>query len=358
MILKNVKFKDKITDIQVENGRFTHIGNIDASDERSVDAEGLKIIPGLIDIHSHGCLGYDTMEGNLPEMARYELSHGITTWYPTTMTMSFDDIRHATEAPITGFPGAHIPGFHLEGPFISKKYKGAQNEAFIKEPTLELLRECKNAKLITLAPELAGAEDFIRECGIVVALGHTACDYDTAVRAFRAGATCLTHTFNAMTPLHHREPGPIPAAADCGAYAQLISDGIHVHPAMVRLLFRLFGDDRVVLISDSLRATGLGDGEFMFGGQKVILKDGVARIESGAIAGSTTHLFECMRRAVSFGIPEETAIRAASENPARLMGLNKGKIEVGYDADFLLVTDDLRLRRVFLSGEEFPAAED
>ncbi|HBJ18485.1 MAG TPA: N-acetylglucosamine-6-phosphate deacetylase [Clostridiales bacterium] len=352
MIIKNVKIKEKITDIQVENGRFTHIGDVHADGGKVIDGEGLKLIPGLIDIHSHGCLGYDTMEGNLPEMAAYQLAHGITTWYPTTMTMSFEDIRRATEAPITGFPGAHIPGFHLEGPFISKKYKGAQNEEFIKAPTMELLKECKNVKLITLAPELAGSEEFIRACGIVVALGHTACDYDTAVRAFRAGATCLTHTFNAMTPLHHREPGPIPAAADCGAYAQLISDGIHVHPAMVRLLFRLFGDDRVVLISDSLRATGLDDGEFMFGGQKVILKDGVARIESGAIAGSTTDLFECMRRAVSFGIPEETAIRAASENPARLMGLNKGKIEVGYDADFLLVTDDLRLVKVFSDGVE------
>lgn len=352
MILKNVKFKEKITDIRVENGRFTHIGNVLCDGDEIVDGEGLKIIPGLIDIHSHGCIGYDTMEGHLPEMAAYELSRGITTWYPTTMTMSFEDIIRATEAPITGFSGAHIPGFHLEGPFVCKKYKGAQNEAFLHEPTLELLEKCKNVKLITLAPELAGAEDFIRACGIVVCLGHTACDYDTAVRAFRAGATCLTHTFNAMTPLHHREPGPIPAGADCGAYAQLISDGIHVHPAMVRLLFRLFGDERVVLISDSLSATGLGDGEFIFGGQKVILKDGVARIESGAIAGSTTDLFECMRRAVSFGIPEETAIRAASENPARLMGLNKGKIEVGYDADFLLVTDDLRLRRVFLSGVE------
>lgn len=357
MILKNVKFKEKVTDIQIKNGRFTHIGGGFDPDGQVTDAEGLKIIPGLIDIHSHGCLGYDTMEGGLPEMAAYQLSHGITTWYPTTMTMSFEDIRRATEAPITGFRGAYIPGFHLEGPFVSKKYKGAQNEEFIKDPTTELLRECKNVKLITIAPELTGSEDFIRSCDIVVALGHTACDYDTAVRAFRAGATCLTHTFNAMTPMHHREPGPIPAAADCGAYAQLISDGIHVHPAMVRLLFRLFGDERVVLISDSLRATGLDDGEFMFGGQKVILKDGVARIESGAIAGSTTNLFECMRRAVSFGIPEETAIRAASENPARMMGLNKGKIEVGYDADFLLVTDDLELKRVFLAGEEAAQGE-
>ena len=353
MLLKNVKFKENITDITIENGRFTHIGRTNGT---GIDAEGLKILPGLIDIHAHGCLGYDTMEGHLPEMAAYELSHGITTWYPTTMTMPFADVAAACAAPTEGFIGSHIPGFHLEGPVLSEKSKGAQTASHLHAPTEELLRLCPRAKLITLAPELDGSMDFIKACDIVVALGHSDCDYDTAAAAFAAGASCLTHTFNAMPALHHRAPGPIAAAADHGAYAQLISDGIHVHPAMVRLLFRLFGDERVVLISDSLRTTGLGDGEFMFGGQKVIQKDGVARIESGALAGSSTNLFECMRRAVSFGIPEETAVRAASENPARLMGLNKGRIEVGYDADFLLVTDDLRLRRVFIDGEETPAA--
>lgn len=354
MLLKNVKFKDNITDIRVENGRFTHIGRESGA---GIDAEGLKILPGLIDIHAHGCVGYDTMEGNLPEMAAYELSHGITTWYPTTMTMPFSDLAAACSVPTVGFVGSHIPGFHLEGPFLAEKYKGAQNASYLHAPTAELLRLCPAARLITVAPELAGAMDFIKACDIVVALGHTDCDYDTASFAFAAGAACLTHTFNAMPPLHHRAPGPIAAAADSGAYAQLISDGIHVHPAMVRLLFRLFGEERVILISDSLRTTGLGDGEYMFGGQKIIQKDGVARIESGALAGSSTNLFECMRRAVSFGIPEETAVRAASENPARLMGLNKGRIEVGRDADFLLVTEDLRLRRIFIDGEEVPAAQ-
>jgi N-acetylglucosamine-6-phosphate deacetylase len=199
--------------------------------------------------------------------------------------------------------------------------------------------------MVTLAPELAGAEAFITSCrahGISVALGHTRADYETARRAFRLGADNLTHTCNAMPPLLHRAPGPIGAALTEGAYVQVISDGVHLHPAMVLSLYRMFGAERMILISDSMRATGLPDGEYDLGGQSMTVSGGVARTHDGALAGGTTPLYACVLRAISFGIPAEEAFRMASDTPARLLGLNKGRIEVGYDADFCLVGEDYR----------------
>lgn len=351
--IKNVLLYGECVDLGVEDGKIAFIGKTSAPGE---DFTGCRVYPGLIDIHSHGVLGFDTMEGHLAEMADFELAHGITTWYPTTMTMSYDDIVAATAAKTDLGHGATIPGFHLEGPFINEKYKGAQNAEFITPPDISLLDRTPKAKIVTIAPELPGAVDFIREAtarGIRVAVGHTDTDYDTAKAAFAAGATGLTHTYNAMPGIHHRAPGPIPAGAECeGIYAQLICDGLHVHPAAVRLLVTLFGKDRVVLISDSMRATGLSDGVYPFGGQPIHVRGGVAMTEDGHIAGSTTDLFTCVRRAISFGIPEEDAVRMASENPARHMGLDtKGRIAVGYDADLILVRDDFVLVRAIARGE-------
>jgi len=348
-ILKNLRLFGEITDIVIENGKITHVGKVDSEGE---DFGGAKVYPGLIDIHCHGCIGYDTMEGNLEEMAVWQLSQGTTTWYPTTMTMSKEDIIRATNENISFLRGANIPGFHMEGPFINKKYKGAQNEAHIIAPTMELFRKCKNIKRVTLAPEWEGSEKFIRECGAVVSLGHTDADYECAVRAFAAGAKSLTHTFNVMPPIHHRAPGPIGAASERDdVYAELICDGKHVHASAVRMLVKLFGYDRVILISDGLRATGLGDGEYSFGGQKIIVKDGYATVESGNLAGSTSSLLDCVKVAISFGIPEEAAFKMASENPARHMGLSKGRIEKGYDADLIILDEKLNLIKAVVRGE-------
>lgn len=347
-VLKNVNLFGELTDISVDGGKIVAIGRTDA---QGIDFLGAKIYPGLIDIHSHGAIGKDTMDGELSEMARYYLSVGVTTWYPTTMTMSEEDIIRATNAITDIEGGASIPGFHMEGPFINPKYKGAQNEEFIVPSSMELFSRCKNLKMVTVAPETDGAIDFIRECPAVVAIGHTNADYDTALSAFRAGAKCLTHTFNAMPGIHHRAPGPIPAGAECGAYAQIITDGVHVHPAVVKMLVKMYGTDRVIIISDSMRATALGDGEYEFGGQRITVTDGCAYTEGGALAGSTTNLFECVRRAIGFGIPERDAVKMATENPARLMGLNKGKIEIGYDADFIIVDDSFNLIRAIARGE-------
>ena len=348
-VLKNVSLNGKITDITVENGI---ISSVEKTNSDGVDFGGAEIYPGLIDTHSHGCIGYDTMEGNLEQMADYQLSSGITTWYPTTMTMSEEDIITATHRPIDFGHGANIPGFHMEGPFINVKYKGAQNAAYILPPSMELFNKCKNIKTVTIAPESEGSEEFIKNCPAVVSLGHTDADYETAKRAFECGARKLTHTYNVMPGIHHRAPGPIGAASDSeGVYAELICDGKHVHQSAVKMLIKIFGSDRIILISDSMRATGLGDGVYSFGGQPITVKNGTALTEGGNLAGSTSTLFDCVKTAISFGIPKDEAVKMASENPARLMGLNKGKIEKGYDADFIIVDSDFNLIKAIVRGE-------
>ena len=347
-ILKNVVIDGRLTDLVAEGGKIKAIGK---TDKLGRDMGGYDLYPGLFDTHSHGCVGYDTMEimnGGLLEMAKFEFEHGITSWLPTTMTMDIDTIRAVVNRDLPHAEGcAKIEGFHMEGPYIADKYKGAQNGAFIKSPTMEEFKTLRNIKKLTLAPEIEGALDFIAECAAatdtVISIGHSATDYDTAIAAIENGATSLTHTFNAMSPLHHRDPGPIGAAVEKGIYAEVICDGLHVSRAAILTLYRAFGPSRLTLISDSLRATGLGDGEFTFGGQKIIVKDGVARIEAGNLAGSTSTLFDCVKKAVEFGIPKADAIRMASTTPAECLGLKKGKICVGYDAEFILLDKDMNL---------------
>ncbi len=348
-ILKNVNLYGELTDIAVENGKIASIGKCDGD---GIDLGGNKIYPGLIDIHNHGCIGFDTMDGHLEEMADFQLANGTTTWYPTTMTMSAEDIIAATHNDIDFGHGSNIPGFHMEGPFINKKYKGAQNEEFILAPTMELFNKCKDIKRVTIAPEIEGSFEFIEECPAQISLGHTDTNYDTAMEAFKRGATSLTHTYNVMPGIHHRAPGPIGAGSDSeGAMAELICDGKHIHASAVRMLLKIFGTDRVILVSDSMRATGLGDGEYEFGGQMMTVKDGTALTETGNLAGSTSTLFECVKKAIEFGVSEEDAVKMASYNPAKLMKLNKGKIEVGYDADFIIVDNDFNLVRAIARGE-------
>lgn len=348
-LIKNVRHKGELVDIAVDGGKIVGIGKYDGE---GADFGGNKIYPGLIDTHSHGLKGMDTMDADYTEMARIYLAGGTTTWYPTTMTVSEEAIIRSTEAEIKVDGGANIPGFHLEGPFINVKYKGAQNEKYVLAPTLELLKKARLVKKITVAPETEGAIDFIRQCPCVVSIGHTDTDYNTAREAFLAGATCLTHTFNCMPGMHHRNPGPIPAGAECGAYAELICDGVHVHPSMVKLLIGLYGVDRVVLISDSVRPCGLGDGIYELGGLQTKVVDGKAYTMGGNLAGSTSMLIDCVRCAIRFGIPEEDAVKMATENPARLMGLDtKGRIEVGMDADFIIVDDDFNLVKAIARGE-------
>ncbi|HAL63844.1 MAG TPA: N-acetylglucosamine-6-phosphate deacetylase [Clostridiales bacterium] len=337
MIYKNAKINGEIKDIRIENGKFTEIGKIN---ETGIDLQGQTVIPGLIDIHTHGAVGVDTMDGkDIEKISEYLLENGITSWLPTTMTVDMEDIKRVTDT-IPETKGAKILGYHLEGPYISKNRKGAQNEKYIKNPDITEFESLKNIKMVTLAPELSGSMEFIQKCNAVVSIGHTDCDYETAVNAIKNGAKCLTHTFNAMPPLNHRNPGPIGAAIDENIYVQVICDGLHIHKSVITMLYRTFGADRMILISDSMRATGISDGEYEFGGQMIDVKNGIARTKDGALAGSTSNLMDCVKKAISFGIPKADAIKMASETPAKLLGVKKGKIEVGYDADFVVVDDE------------------
>lgn len=349
MIYKNALICGQLTDIEVSDGKIISIGT---TDKCGIDLAGKQTFAGLVDIHTHGCIGYDTMDGNgLAEMSQYLAKNGVTAWLPTTMTMDMDTIKSVVNAEIPQSCGAEILGFHMEGPYISAKHKGAQNEIYIKSPDINEFSTLKNIKKVTLAPELNGSLDFIRKCDCAVSLGHSDADFECADTAFKAGANCLTHTFNAMQPIHHRSPGPIGAAVENNAYAEVICDGLHIHKSVIHMLYRIFGTDKMILISDSMRATGLSDGEYEFGGQMITVKNSVARTADGAVAGSTSTLLQCVKKAIEFGIPEADAFKMASETPAKYLGINKGKLEIGYDADFIVTDSNYNIIHTVIGGE-------
>ena len=352
MIINNVFLNGKKQNIIISGGKIQFI--TDRITAKGIDAAGRRVIPGLIDVHTHGCIGMDTMDASFEPMCRFYAEHGITSWLPTTMTMGYDSLERVTKAK-TDFKGAEILGFHFEGPYISAKHKGAQNAKYIKNPSAAEFGRFKRVKMVTVAPELEGSMDFIKavsgEC--VVSIGHTDCDYDTAMAAIKNGAGCLTHTYNAMPPFSHRSPGPVGAAFESGIYAQLICDGFHISRPVVLATYKMFGPERMVLISDSIRCAGLPDGEYESGGLKVILKDGAARLEDGTIAGSCATLWDCVKKAVEFGIPFDDAVRMASETPAEMLGIRKGKIAPGYDADLLILDGRGEIETVIIGGEIF-----
>lgn len=347
MILKNADVFGKITDIEIKNGKITATGNFD---KEGIDLKGKKVIPGLVDTHVHGCLGKEANDCDLEEICDFMAKNGTTSFLPTTITASHELLVKATHQK-TDFKGAKVLGFHIEGPYISPDYKGAQNPDYIRNPSIAEYRELKNVKIITIAPELEGAEKFIKNVDCVVSLGHTACDYEKACEAFEWGAVSLTHTCNAMSPFHHRKPGPIGAAIIKNAYVELIADMVHVHPAMVTALYRSLGRERVVFISDCITATGLPDCTITSGGLEVFVKDKKATLKDGTIAGSTTPLFEGVKKAIEIGIPFEDAVKMASETPAKRIGVKKGKIEAGYDADLLILDDEFEIETVIIDGE-------
>ena len=352
IVYKNALVRGKITDITVEKGKIV---SLNKTSEEGIDLNCKKTFPGLIDIHTHGCLGLNVTDaiGELEKICIYQAENGITSFYPTTVTETREKILASLSQNINGLKGAQVLGFHMEGPYISSKRPGALNPANILKPNAEEFKRFPNVKIVTVAPEIEGAVDFIKDCDATVCLGHSVGDYNSACAAADAGAVCLTHTFNAMPPLLHREPSLIGAALDKDMYAQVISDGIHIHPAAIRALYKMFGKKRLILISDSVEAAGMEDGEYTFGGVPVVLKDGVVRTLSGALAGSTSNLLDCVKCAISFGIPEEDAFAMASGTPAEMMKLNKGKLEVGYDADFITLDDNYNICNVVIDGELF-----
>ena len=352
---------------RVENGRFSEIVAPDVDEPGAVDLGGRKVIPGLIDIHTHGNSGADFSDADaagLERIARYLAPNGVTSFCPTSMTLPYATLAAAFETA-AGLREkqpqgcARLAGIHMEGPYFSEKKKGAQNAVYLRQPDFEgfqrLYEGCGGLiSIVDLAPELEGTADFVRKASALctVSVAHTDADYAQARAVYDAGARHLTHLYNAMPPIHHRKPGVIGAAAETESVcAELICDGLHIHPSAVRMAFRLF-PGRICLVSDALRCCGMPDGEYELGGQQVFLRGGVAKLADGTIAGAASNLYQDLQNAIAFGIAEDEAIRAATENPARQIGKDKelGAIAPGYRADFLVCDQDLTLREVYIDG--------
>ncbi len=342
-------------------------GMTGADDKDVIDASGCLLIPGLVDIHTHGAMGADTCDAScegLAKMSGFYADNGITSFCATTMTLDEDRLTSAMKCAgsFTFENGAKCTGIYMEGPFINPAKKGAQIALYIVPPDIAMFRRLNDASggkiLVTaLAPELPGSMQFIKEASgtCVVALAHSTADYDTAVSAFKCGASQVTHLFNAMEPFLHRSPGIVGAAADtAGVMPEVICDGIHMHPAVIRAAFRLFGEDRICLISDSMRCAGLSDGDYDLGGQEVLVRGGKATLKDGTIAGSSINVMTAVRKAIEFGIRPEAALKAATINPAHAIrkAAEIGAIAPGYYADLVLLDRKWNILRVYVNGRE------
>lgn len=373
MILKNAKlFNDSFeiirADVETDGDKIAQLGPELTGTEHSIDLSGCVILPGLVDIHIHGCAGADTFDGTrdaIERMAAHLVQKGVTSFCPTTMTGSAEQIAAALSAVRDCMDrppqGAAVLGAHMEGPYLSAGKKGAQRGDALRSPDfaefLRLYHGCGGAiRLVDVAPECENARDFITRASefCTVSVAHSEADYDTAMQGFQWGITHATHLFNAMTGFHHRQPGIVGAVFDSpDVRAELICDGLHLHPAVLRTAFRLLGEKRSIIVSDSMRAAGLPDGESELGGQKVFLKNGEARLADGTIAGSTTNLLDEIRNLVRFGIPLRQIVRSATINPAAAIGMDGeiGSIRKGKRANFTVLNEALNLRLVVVRGK-------
>ncbi len=372
MVLKNIfyydkDFKKQFGDIKIENGKIEKLGQID---EDGVDCTELTALPGFIDTHIHGAFGGDFCDCSVESVDKisvYLAKSGVTSFCPTTMTLSKETLKSALktgEEYRGNEKGAKILGYNLEGPYIALEKKGAQNAEFVRAGSTEEFCELNevsknNVKVITIAPEAFESEDFIKQVSKVcsVSVGHTTADFKQTTKAFENGANRATHLFNAMTPLTHREPGVVGASFDFeNVYCELICDGHHINPAVLRTAFKILGKDRAVVVSDSMKAAGLEAGRYDLGGQDVFVdeKYDVARLSNGTIAASVTNVFQEFKNLLSFGIDFETALRSCTINPARSIKCDdkKGSIALGKDADLVVVNDKLEIQKVIIGGDE------
>lgn len=330
-----------------------------------INADGLYVIPGLVDIHLHGAAGYDFCDGTevaFRVISDFELFNGVTSIVPATMTLPQENLAEIMAA-IERYAkkNSQIKGITMEGPFISAEKKGAQNELYIQKPNIKLFNSLQETaggliKQVTVAPEIEGAIEFIKEVSgdCAVSLAHTNASYDETMSAFQAGANHVTHLYNAMPPFGHREPGVVGAAFDNkNVFAELICDGVHIHPSAVRAAFQLFGANRICMISDSMSATGMGEGEFLLGGQKVKRKGAKAILENGSLAGAVSTLYDDLKTAVlEMNIPLEDAVLACTATPARSLKLEQecGILAVGRRADMVLLDKTLNIKYVIKDG--------
>lgn len=372
MIIRNAKvFADGCRfverDLIIRDGRIV-FGAPPMDGEEVLDAQGAYALPGLVDIHFHGAVGHDFCdadEAGLQAIADFEASKGVLAICPATMTFSEEILNGImdTAAAHKNERGADLVGINMEGPYISPSKVGAQNPKYVMGADAGMFRRLQERsggliKLVDVAPEEPGNLDFIRACHdeVRISLAHTCADYETAKAAFAAGASHMTHLYNAMPGITHRAPGPIIAALEEGAEVELITDGVHIHPAMVRFTFRTFGDEHVILVADSMMACGLPDGQYSLGGQAVTVCGPRATLTEhpDTIAGSATCLYDCMRHAVlDMGVPLASAVRAATLNPARSIGIDAdyGSLEPGRWGNVVLADAQLNIQKVIRKGK-------
>lgn len=373
MILKNATvfngdFEKVRADVAIEGERISKIGDISGEDE--LDLTDMTVMPGLIDIHIHGCGGADAGDATpeaLETMSQTLVKNGITSFCPASMTLSFEELTKIfanIDEMKNKVGGAYIHGANMEGPYIAMSKKGAQNPLYVRNPDKEefkrLFDGCNGSiKVVDIAPECDGGDEFIKEIQPIcpVSIAHTDAGYDEAVHAIELGVRHITHLFNAQSGLHHRKPGVVGAAFDVGkekgVRAELICDGFHIHPATLRIAFRAMGEDGTVIVSDSMKAAGCPDGDYDLGGQPVYVRDGKALLADGTIAASTSNVYKELKNVISFGIPEKQAVKSATINPAKAIRADRetGSIEEGKLADILVVDKDYNIKLVIVKGK-------
>lgn len=359
---------DLLFDKTIKSEELDHIGQEEIF---NIDITGLRVIPGLIDIHTHGAVGYDFISASpsdIEAVAGFFAQNAVTSFFPTTITAPIETITAAIKnikdaSRITSINSA-IEGIHIEGPYISADYRGVHDPSFIKLPDIKQFDNIRSItgdelKLIfTMAPELTGGIEFIIHAaanGGIISIGHSGGDSYIVKEAIHNGAVSFTHLFNGMKGINHREPGVAGTALNSDSFVELICDGQHVCPDIINLVYKIKGEDRIVLVTDSMQAAGLGDGDYDFGGMLTRVRKGVAKNNEGRLASSTLTLFEAVKNIMEFtGISLEKAVRMASLNPAKVTGLDKvtGSIECGKRADLAVIDEYFNIMYVFSKGRK------